>query len=221
MISSYGKDNFWLMIILALLLIGTGLFIGSWYLLVFSLPGLALLLFTLWFFRDPERQIPKAVRRNPAIILAPADGRITEIVEEPENKYIEGNTVRISIFLSAFNVHVNRNPVFGEVEYYSYNPGKYIIANHPKASELNEHSFIGVRASFGKKVSYKQMTGIMARRIVCDVKEGDILEAGKRFGMMKFGSRMDIFLPEGTPLSCKIGDKTVAGETILAELQEG
>jgi phosphatidylserine decarboxylase len=182
--------------------------------------GTLLLSFTLWFFRDPHRELPDAAKTNPALIIAPADGKIIEIVEIEENKYMNATVKRISIFLSGLNVHVNRNPIFGEVEYYSYNPGAYIIANHPKASELNENTFIGVRAVYGKKVAYKQMTGIMARRIVCTVKKGDMLNAGERFGMMKFGSRMDIFVPLNTTIYAQIGDKTRAGNTIIAELKE-
>ena len=209
------------MLLTALILIALGIFINGIWLWVFSIPGILLAIFTLNFFRDPKRKIPPEAIDNPAIILSPADGKIVEIVEEDEPKFVKGKVIRISIFLSIFNVHVNRSPISGKVEYFSYNPGAYIIANHPKASELNENTFIGVKADvFDHKIAYKQMTGILARRIVCIVKEGDEYIAGEKIGMMKFGSRMDVFLPVNTNILVKKGDNVKGASSILAELKE-
>jgi phosphatidylserine decarboxylase len=176
-------------------------------------------LFTFWFFRDPDRTIPEQAKNDTSYIVSPADGTITEIVEEFEKHYLKTNSKRITIFLSPLNVHVNRNPASGIVEFYDYERGKKLIANNPKASELNEQSRIGLKTDFGKKILYKQIVGTVARRVVCGLKIGDKAQIGERFGMMKFGSRMDIAIPIESEISIKIGDKVIAGETIIARLK--
>ena len=220
MLSSYAKDNIIVMLTVGVILIGVGVyFFNNKFIAVSTfIAGGLLILFTLWFFRDPERKVPIEALNDASLIVSPADGTILEIVEEEEKHYLHNRSKRISIFLSPLNVHVNRCPVSGFVEFYRYNKGDYIIANHPKSSELNEQSHIGVKTEFGK-VFFKQIVGVVARRLVCEIKEQDTIKVGERFGMMKFGSRMDIAVDTNTELYVKIGDKVVAGETIIGKLK--
>jgi phosphatidylserine decarboxylase len=136
-----------------------------------------------------------------------------------EKEFFKGKARQISIFLSPLDVHVNRSPVSGTVEFYRYMQGDYMVAWHPKASELNEQSRIGVQNEFGK-VFFKQITGVLARRIVCTVKQGDVLETGEQIGMMKFGSRMDIILPLDAEILVHKDERTRGGETIIARLKK-
>ncbi len=184
-------------------------------LLVLAGGGLA---FTLFFFRDPERVPPEDARENG--ILAPADGRVVEVVEEEEPLYLEGPAQRVSIFLSPLNVHVNRVPVRGVIEYEKYRPGDYLVAWHPKASEKNERSELGVRHPSGTKVLFKQIAGAVARRIVYHVHEGDTVTAGQRFGIVKFGSRMDVLVPPFVDLDVEEGQSVRAGTTVLGRIPE-
>ncbi|MBX3042793.1 MAG: phosphatidylserine decarboxylase family protein [Candidatus Kapabacteria bacterium] len=218
LITKYGVDNFLAIIVISLLLIALGTFLPkSWFNYIPLSFGIILFIFAFVFFRDPERVIPTEVLENDKFILAPADGKVVEITDDIEKDYVQGEAIRISIFLSPLDVHVNRSPVSGKVEYYKYFPGEYLVAYHPKSSELNEHSKIGVITSSGK-VAFKQIVGVLARRIVCDVNVNDNLKAGDKIGMMKFGSRMDIFVPKGTEFMSKVGDRVVAGETIMARM---
>jgi phosphatidylserine decarboxylase len=219
LITKYGLDNFFIIIGISLLLIALGVFLPkSWINYLPLALGIILFIFAFVFFRDPDRIVPEKAKSDDSYIIAPADGKVVAIVEEVEKDYLQNLSIRISIFLSPLDVHVNRSPVNGIVEYYKYFPGDYLVAYHPKSSELNEHSKIGVITSHGK-VAFKQIVGILARRIVCEVKVGDTLNIGQRFGMMKFGSRMDIFLPLGTEFSVKVGESVVAGETIIAKMK--
>ena len=171
--------------------------------------------FTLWFFRDPDRTPPP----NAAVLLlAPADGKVVEIVEEHEALYLKGPSRRISIFLSPLNVHVNRSPATGTVEFERYVPGEYLVAWHPKASDKNERSEIGLRHTSGVLVLFKQIAGAVARRIVYDAPVGKRMAAGERFGIVKFGSRMNIAVPPHVEIDVEIGQRTVAGETIIGRL---
>lgn len=169
--------------------------------------------FTLYFFRDPERDVPGGDH-----ILAPADGRIIEVQPVREETYLGDSALQITIFLSLKDVHVNRYPVSGTVEHVAYYPGKYLVAWHPKASELNERAEFGIRHESGLRFFYRQITGFVARRIVFHTRQGDIIRAGDRFGIMKFGSRMDILVPDHLSMDVKKGDRVIAGETILAKL---
>jgi phosphatidylserine decarboxylase len=188
----------------------------SW---ISAILGIIIILFTLWFFRDPQRIIPSSAISDPSIIIAPADGKIVEIIEMEEKEFFKGKARQISIFLSPLDVHVNRSPVSGTVEFYRYMQGDYMVAWHPKASELNEQSRIGVQNEFGK-VFFKQITGVLARRIVCTVTQGDVLETGEQIGMMKFGSRMDIILPLDAEILVHKDERTRGGETIIARLKK-
>ncbi|MEF8796823.1 MAG: phosphatidylserine decarboxylase, partial [Salinivenus sp.] len=174
------------------------------------------LAFTLYFFRDPTRTPPPEARDNG--LLAPADGRVVEIVEETDSLYLEGPAQRVSIFLSPLDVHVNRVPARGVVEHERYRPGDYLVAWHPKASEQNERSEIGVRHPGGTKVLFKQIAGAVARRIVYHIGEGDTVSAGQRFGIVKFGSRMDVLVPPHVDLRLEKGQRVRAGETVIGWL---
>lgn len=219
MLTKYGTDNIIVMMVAGLIFWALGYYVDK---LIFSLPlyiaGTILISMVFIFFRDPDRTIPLMAINDDSYIIAPADGKVVEIVEVEENDYLKQRCKRMSIFLSPLDVHVNRNPVTGIVEYYQYNKGEYLVAYHPKSSELNEHSKIGVMTRHGK-VLYKQIVGVLARRLVCDIKVKDSIIAGERFGMMKFGSRMDIFVPMDCEFFVKVNDKVVAGETLLGKLK--
>jgi phosphatidylserine decarboxylase len=179
-----------------------------------ALPVVALVL-TAWvvaFFRDPDRTGP----RGDALILAPADGRVCGIAEVDEPVYLHNAATRVSIFMSVFNVHVNRMPVSGEVEVVHYNPGQFTVASHDKASLVNEQASVGIRGPRGQ-VLVRQIAGSLARRIVTDVAPGDQAVQGERFGMIRFGSRVDLFLPAGAVLRVALDERVTAGRTVIAE----
>jgi phosphatidylserine decarboxylase len=167
------------------------------------------------FFRNPTRSTVV----NPMHVIAPADGKmvIIEDVEEPE--YFKGKRLQLSIFMSPLNVHVNRNPVTGTVKFFKYHPGKYLVAWHPKSSTLNERTTVVVENETGIPVLYRQIAGAVARRIRWYIKEGDPVVQGQEYGFIKFGSRIDIFLPVGTKVNVNINDKVRGGETVLATFE--
>jgi phosphatidylserine decarboxylase len=173
-----------------------------------------LTLFTAFFFRDPERAIPA----EPNAVLAPADGRIIAIDTLDSHPFIGGTVVQVSIFLSIFDVHVNRVPASGRIEYVRYNPGKFLAAFNDKASLLNEQTEIGMVTGQGQKLVFKQIAGLIARRIVCRLKAGDQAAAGGRFGMIRFGSRADVLMPAGTRIAVKLGDCVHGGTSIVGYL---
>lgn len=205
-------------LLLGALVASGALFVDAW---LWRAPILALALgivaFTMYFFRDPDRTPPDVAVEGRAF-LAPADGKVVEIVEEDEPLFLEGPSTRISIFLSPLNVHVNRVPSNGTVRYVRYVPGDYLVAWHPKASEKNERSEIGVEHESGTRIFFKQIAGAVARRIEYHLNENDVVTAGDRFGIVKFGSRMDVHGPPHITVDAEIGDRTVAGETILGQL---
>lgn len=219
MIAKYGIDNFIVMLVVGVIIIILGVLLNKPYSYFVVSLGSLLILFALWFFRDPERIPPKEIFEDSSILLSPADGKVIEITEIDEHNYFKTRTLRISIFLSPLDVHVNRSPATGVVEYFNYYPGKYLIASHPKASELNENSQIGLKLGNGQKVFFKQITGYVARRLVCEVKVGMRLTAGEKFGMMKFGSRMDIFVPLTAEIFVRVGDRVRAGEQIIGKIR--
>jgi phosphatidylserine decarboxylase len=201
--------------VVALILVLFGLWLGGFAGALLIVIGVVALGFTLWFFRDPLRTPPGDAS---SLVLAPADGKVIEIVEEHEPLYLKGPGRRISIFLSPLNVHVNRIPMSGEVEYVNYFSGEYLVAWHPKASEKNERSEVGLRHPSGTPVLFKQIAGAVARRIVCYAKPGESYHAGDRYGIVKFGSRMDVILPPEVPVVVEVGVRVVAGTTVLARL---
>ncbi len=182
----------------------------SFYPLVY--PALSLALFVVWFFRDPERDIPT----DPLAIVSPADGKVIKAERVREERFLKDDAIKISIFMNVFNVHVNRMPSTGKVLGIFYNPGKFINASFDKASLENEQNALLIESAGGRKYVANQIAGLIARRIVCRVKEGDTLDTGTRFGIIRFGSRLDVFLPVDVKLNVKIGDKVSAGSSILA-----
>lgn len=171
------------------------------------------------FFRDPERTTPEGDN----LVIAPADGIITavEASQLPDELGIEdaGNFTRVSIFLSVLDVHVNRVPVSGSVKKLFYYPGKFLNATLDKASKENERQVILVETAKGQKVGFTQIAGLIARRIVCDLKENDSVEGGERFGIIRFGSRMDVYVPAGIAIDVIVGQRMIGGETVLADLE--
>lgn len=176
--------------------------------------SLVIYVLILQFFRSPQFE----VKKNEKHVLAPADGKVVVIEEADEPEYLKGRRIQVSIFMSPINVHVNRMPVGGAISYFKYHPGKYLVAWHPKSSTENERTSIAVRMPQGTEILFRQIAGALARRIKWYVKEGDKLEQGDEFGFIKFGSRVDIFLPPGTKVTAKIGDVTKGGRTVIAEL---
>lgn len=167
--------------------------------------------FCIFFFRDPERQTP----REQDVVISPADGRVIGIDEVDESQFLHGRARRVSIFMSVWNVHVNRAPVEGVVEYVHYHRGRFHVASLPKASVENEQVIIGI-ASPQDKILVKQIAGILARRVVCYLREGQHVQRGERFGMIKFGSRLEVFLPLHAEIKVRLQEKVRAGETIIA-----
>ncbi|MGA2383513.1 MAG: phosphatidylserine decarboxylase family protein [Gemmatimonadales bacterium] len=179
-----------------------------------ALVGVGILL-TLWvaaFFRDPQRTGP----RGDNLVLAPADGRVCSIAEVEEPMYLHRKATRVSIFMNVLDVHVNRYPVSGEIEVVHYNPGQFTVASHDKASLVNEQASVGILGPHGP-VLVRQIAGNIARRIVTDAGAGDRAVQGERLGMIRFGSRVDLFLDPAVPLKVALDQRVVAGRTVIAE----
>jgi phosphatidylserine decarboxylase len=171
-------------------------------------------LFVISFFRDPERVSPP----DEKAVLAPADGRVLLIEEKEMTPFSSGQAIKISVFMSVFNCHVNRIPSSGRIEQVVYRAGKFFSANQDRASSQNEQNALLLRTPEGLEISPVQIAGLVARRIVCWVKPGSILKRGERFGMIRFGSRVDVYLPASTRIRIQRGDKVKAGLTIMGEL---
>jgi phosphatidylserine decarboxylase len=214
MITKYGYDvYFTIAAVCVVVILLTLLFIEpKWYRYSSIIIMLAVLGFTTNFFRDPERSTPK----EDNFVIAPADGKVVVVKKIFDDEFFHAEVCQISIFMSPFNVHVNRNPISGRVKYTRYVKGEYFAAFEDKASEKNEQMIVGLESARGK-VLVKQIAGFVARRIVCGLKSGDTVCAGERFGMIKFGSRVDVFVPMSVEVKTKVGDVTIAGETILGE----
>jgi len=177
--------------------------------------GFLFLLFCLYFFRDPERITPM----DEHALIAPADGTVIDIKNVTENNYLHAPAQRISIFMSVFNVHVNRTPLTGTIDFIQYNPGKFINAFKEKASEDNENLLIGIRSQKGGvKIAVRFIAGLIARRIVFYKKKDDLVEQGERINIIRFGSRVDLFCPPGSEILVKNGQKVTAGMTVMARL---
>jgi len=173
-----------------------------------------LFIIILQFFRSPSIKVSP----DEALVLCPADGKVVVIEETVETEYLKDKRIQISVFMSPVNVHINRNPISGVVKYFKYNAGKYLVAWHPKSSTENERTTIVIENGAGVAVLFRQIAGAMARRIVWYVNEGDNVEQGEQFGFIKFGSRVDVFLPLGSTVKVGIGEVVKGGRTILAEL---
>jgi phosphatidylserine decarboxylase len=177
--------------------------------------GIIFFLIILQFFRVPVRK----TIQNPNHIIAPADGKVVVIEEVVETEYFKGPRRQVSIFMSPINVHINFNPLSGIVSYFKYHPGKYLVAWDPKSSTDNERTTVVVKHNNGTEVLFRQIAGALARRICWYVKAGSTVEQGKEFGFIKFGSRVDVFLPLDAKILVNLGDKPVGGETVIATLE--
>ena len=171
--------------------------------------------FVLFFFRVPKR----GSIEGDNVVTSVADGMVCVIEKVYEPEYVKGECLQVSVYMDFFNVHVNYWPITGEVSYYKYHPGKYMLAFLPKASELNEHTSVGVKSPYGD-VFFKQIAGTFARRIVCYAKPGNVEEKGTECGIIKFGSRIDMYFPLDTEIKVKLGDYVRASETVIAALKK-
>ncbi|HVZ40668.1 MAG TPA: phosphatidylserine decarboxylase family protein [Candidatus Kapabacteria bacterium] len=213
-LTRYGYDVIVTMAIVTVVITLTALFVPVvWLKALLIALALFLGLFTAYFFRDPERRIPPGSDDGKTVI-SPADGKVVVVEDVIDNEYHHGPARQISIFLSPLNVHVNRLPISGTVDYYQYVHGKYLVAYHDKASTDNERTHIGV-ANGSVRILFKQIAGAVARRIVCTIGVGDAVRIGERFGMIKFGSRMDLLVPMEMEILVTVGEMVVAGETVL------
>ena len=194
---------------------GVTLLVGWLGWTVAAIGAAILTLFVSWFFRNPVRVIPQ----GPGLIVAPGDGKVIAIEEEFEPRYLKERSLRITIFLNVFDVHINRIPCEGIVEDVQYQPGLFLVASKPEATIKNEQNALMIKAKQDAKVLCVQVAGLIARRIVCWVAPKDRAVRGERFGLIRFGSRMDTFLPIGTAIRVAVGDRVKGGETILGELR--
>jgi len=184
----------------------------SWIKSLITLASVVIFILFLQFFRNPSRETKIDVNH----IIAPADGKVVVIEEVEEVEYFKDKRIQISIFMSPLNVHVNRNPISGEVSYFKYHQGDYLVAWHPKSSTLNERTTTVITDEKGNEVLFRQIAGAVARRICYYIEKGSAVVQGQEMGFIKFGSRIDIFLPIGTHIDVKIDDVTVGGETVIA-----
>ena len=216
MITKYGLNTFIISALFSIGLIILSFFIQTgWIKYPLIIIGLGFLIFSINFFRDPERTPPD--KKN--VIVSPADGKVVILKEVFEIRFLNSDATQVSIFMSPLNVHVNRIPIDGTVDYLNYIKGDYLVAFHEKADLRNERSEIGITNKFGKML-FTQVAGFIARRIVFDLKLGDTVSLGSRFGMIKFGSRSDVYVPKGWKVKVKLGDLVTAGETILFEYED-
>jgi phosphatidylserine decarboxylase len=177
--------------------------------------SLAFFIIILQFFRNPVRKL--TLDEN--AIIAPADGKVVVIEKVFEKEFLNTECMQVSIFMSPLNVHVNRNPVSGIIKYFKYHPGKYLVAWHPKSSELNERTTTVIETKNGEKILFRQIAGALARRICWYVKEGQPVNQAQEMGFIKFGSRVDVFIPLNAHLNVKLGDKTSGGQSAIAQLK--
>jgi phosphatidylserine decarboxylase len=180
-----------------------------------AMAAAVLTLFVSWFFRNPARAIPQ----GPGLVVSPGDGKVLAVEEEYEPRYIKDRAVRISIFLNVFDVHINRIPCEGVIEDVQYQPGLFLVASKPHATLKNEQNALMIKTVEGAKVLCVQVAGLIARRIVCWVNPADRAVRGQRYGLIRFGSRMDTYVPVGTVMKIAVGDRVKGGETILGVLR--
>ncbi len=185
----------------------------TWLQSILIIVSIVFLMMVVWFFRNPDR----SVIPDDSLVLSAADGKVVVIEEVMENEYFKDRRIQVSIFMSPLNVHSNRYPISGLVSYYKYHPGKYLVAWHPKSSELNERSTIVIKDRQGKMILVRQIAGAVARRIVSYTSEGKQVIQGDELGFIKFGSRVDMFFPVGTKINVKIGDVVTGNRTVIAD----
>ncbi|MCS7176154.1 MAG: phosphatidylserine decarboxylase [Candidatus Kapabacteria bacterium] len=218
LITPYGRDNAVALLGTAVTLGAVGVGVGGALGWLLGGGAAAIAGLTLWFFRDPERRLPAGAWRD-GVLVAPADGRIVQIASVHEPEFLGGEAVCISIFLSLLDVHVNRVPVSGVVQFCRYVPGRFYAAYRSEASQQNEQMIVGVETPRGR-VLFRQIAGVLARRIVCDLCEGQRVQAAERFGMIKFGSRVEVLVPlSQAEIVVQVGMRVRAGETVLGYLR--
>jgi len=187
-----------------------------WFRWIIYILSFALFIIILQFFRNPYIE----VKKNDKHVICPADGKVVVIEETEETEYLKDKRIQVSVFMSPINVHVNRNPISGIVSYFKYHPGKFLVAWHPKSSTENERTTVVIENKSGVSILFRQIAGALARRIVCYSKEGEPAEQGEEFGFIKFGSRVDVFLPLGTEVKVGLGEVVKGGITVLAHLNK-
>ena len=213
---SFAREGLLFIVIAALIAAGTFAFAlnrRSWPLWLAAVLLVVVAVWVAYFFRDPER----TGERGEHLVIAPADGKVVMVTEVDEPDFLKEKAIRVSIFMNVFNVHVNRYPVSGVVRYVHYNPGKFLNAAVEKASLENEQSSVGIESG-SNRLLVRQIAGLIARRIVTYSKDGDSVQQGQRMGIIRFGSRVDVFLPTSARPRVKVGDVTFAGVTVVAEL---
>lgn len=183
--------------------------------ILLGIAALVLFVLIVRFFRDPEVHI----QTDESAVIAPAEGKVVVIERTKEGEYLGDERIQVSIFMSPLNVHVNRSPVAGSISYYKYHPGKFLVAWHPKSSTENERTTIAIKLTSGVEVLIRQIAGAVARRIAFYSQEGNPVAQGEKFGFIRFGSRVDVFLPLDAEITVKIGDLTKGGETVIARLK--
>lgn len=188
----------------------------TWFIWLIYILSFSLFVIVLQFFRSPAISIIK----NDEHVICPADGKVVVIEETVEDEYLKEKRIQVSIFMSPINVHINRNPISGIVKYYKYHPGKFLFAWNPKSSTENERTTVVIENKSGVSVLFRQIAGALARRIVCYSKEGQEAIQGEEFGFIKFGSRVDLFLPLGTDIKVGLGETVKGGITVLAHLKK-
>jgi phosphatidylserine decarboxylase len=214
---NFAREGFVLIGVAALIALGAfgvALSRRSWPLWLVAFVLVVMAIWVAYFFRDPER----TGERGQQIVIAPADGKIVHVTEVDEPTFMGGRSIRVSIFMNVFNVHVNRYPVSGVVRYYNYNAGKFLNAATEKSSLENEQTSVGIEAG-SNRVLVRQIAGLIARRIVTYAKLGDKVQQGERMGLIKFGSRVDVFLPTTAHVRVRVGESTFAGTTVIADLR--
>lgn len=216
MITRYGLNTFLFCALFSVILfLGSFLIQNGWIKYPLIAVSVTFLLLSLNFFRDPDRTPPN----KDNVVISPADGEIVVVKDVDDNEFLQTKAQQVSIFMSPLNVHVNRIPISGKVDCLNYVKGDYLVAFHEKADKRNERTEIGITSKFGK-IFFTQIAGFIARRIVCNLKVGDDVKVGERFGMIKFGSRSDVIVPKNWICKVKMGDKVTAGETILFEMSQ-
>ncbi len=216
MFTKYGYSTLGIISAITFVFISISFFINNSFIksILIIIP-VAFILFSLYFFRDPDRLTPLGDN----IVVSPADGKVLFVKEVEDNKYINGKAKQVSIFMSPLDVHVNRIPISGKLGYLQYHKGQYIVAFDDKASEKNERAEFGISSRYGK-VFFTQVAGFIARRIIYEIKEGDSVKIGERFGMIKFGSRVDVVVPYNWNEKIKAGDHVTGGKSILFEFTD-
>ncbi|MBQ1882183.1 MAG: phosphatidylserine decarboxylase family protein [Bacteroidales bacterium] len=203
--------------VFAFVVLALFLFFGvNWITLALSVVLMGFFCFTAYFFRDPHR---RAAEASEGELLSSADGEVVLVKEVDENEFLHSRCIQVSVFMSIWSVHVNYYPAAGDVVYSRHNQGAYLVAWHPKSSEKNERTSVGLRLACGKEILIRQIAGYVARRIVCYAKEGDAVVSGQQMGFIKFGSRVDFFLPVDSEIRVKAGDKVRACQSVIAKIK--